>query len=136
MATDFRSVVKIMVYSTLLAGVSGAGVLDHVPFEPEGQPDNLFPYLTVGDSDVVPFDNDSHVGAYVDTTVHVWSRYKGRKEVDGLLDQTYALLHRATLTRAGYNVVDSLFVSSGVVPDPDGVTHHGFITFRITIQEA
>lgn len=135
MATNFRSIGKTAVLSALVGNVSGVTIYDHVPFEPEGSPDANFPYGTVGDAETHPFDNDTDLGTYVDTTVHVWSRYKGRKEVDAAMDVIYGLLHRATLTAAGYKIVDCLFQFSDVFVESDGETRHGVIRFRLTIQE-
>ena len=136
MATNFRSVARRLIYSALNGNVSGVTIYDHVPFEPEGAPATNFPFGTVGDADASPFDNDSSVGAYVNATIHVWSRYKGRKQVDEALDAIYGLLHRASLSSAGYKVLDCLFVSSAVIVEQDGQTRHGLIEFRLTIQEA
>jgi len=135
MATNFRSVARRRIYSVLNTGASST-VYDHVPFEPEGAPDDAFPYITIGEAEATPFDNDSTRGAYVDATVHAWSRYKGRKEVDEALDEIYGLLHRASLSAAGYNFVDCLFEFSDVFVEQDGQTRHGVIRFRLTIQEA
>ena len=95
MATNFRSAARTLVYDTLNGNVPGiTAVYDHVPFEPEGSPDNAFPYIEIGDAEAIPFDNDTDLGADVTTSVHVWSRYKGRKEVDEAMDAIYGLLHR------------------------------------------
>ena len=137
MATDFHSTAKTLVFGALDGNITGAQVYDHVPFEPEGMPDGNFPYASIGeDSELTPFDTDDTRGAYVDVTVHLWSRYKGRKEVNGLLDQIYNLLHRATLSAAGYNILDCLFSFSDVSTEEDGITRHGVIRFRLTVQEA
>lgn len=136
MATNFRAVSRTMIYNALLGNVSGVSIYDHVPFEPEGAPDDNFPYGTVGDAEATPWDTDDTLGAEVETTVHMWSRYKGRKEVDEALDAIYGLLHRAALTVAGHRVVDCLFTFSDVFVEEDGITRHGIIRFRLTIQEA
>jgi hypothetical protein len=136
MATNFRSIARTLTYGALNGNVAGVNIYDHVPFEPEGAPANRFPYGVIGDAEASPFDNDSTLGAYVATTVHVWSRYKGRKQVDEALDVIYGLLHRATLTATGYNVVDCLFEFSDVFVESDGQTRHGVIRFQITLQEA
>ena len=128
MATAFRSSVHTQVYTTLDGAVSGFDVFDYVP--------DKFPYIVVGDTETTPFDNDSTLGAYVDMSIYVYSRYKGRKEVAGALDSIYALLHRASLTAAGYKIVDCLFEFSDVLKLQDGKTRQGVIRFRITIQEA
>lgn len=135
MATDFRSIARTLLYDTLSGNVSGVTIYDHVPFEPEGSPDDQFPYGTIGDAEVSPFDTDDTLGGYVDASIHVWSRYKGRKEVDEALDAIYGLLHRASLTSAGYKIVDCLFEFSDVFTEEDGQTRHGVIRFRLTIQE-
>lgn len=135
MAKNFRSIARTLVYGKLNGNVTGAAVYDHVPFEPEGAPSDSFPYVEIGEAEASPFDNDSTLGAYVDATVHVWSRYKGRKQVDELLDKVYGLLHRATLTATGYKIVDCLFDFSDVLIESDGITRHGVIRFRLTIQE-
>jgi len=134
MATQFRSAARKVIYDTLSAGLS-EDVFDHVPFEPEGSPDNAFPYVVIGEAEAVPWDNDTTIGAEVLATVHVWSRYKGRKEVDGVLDTIYGLLHRASLSETGYKFVDALFEFSDVMTLEDGQTRHGVIRFRLTIQE-
>jgi hypothetical protein len=135
MATNFRSIARTLIYTELNSNAT-PDTYDHVPFEPEGAPDDAFPYIVIGDQEATPFDNDSTRGAYVDSTVHVWSRYKGRKEVDEALDEIYGLLHRASLSAAGYNIVDCLFEFSDVFVEQDGQTRHGVIRFRLTIQEA
>lgn len=136
MAKNFRGVAQRVIYSALNGNVSGFNVYSHVPFEPEGAPDDKFPYVLIGDADVEPWDTDSTLGAYVNAEIHVFSRYKGRKEVNAGMDAVYVLLHRATLSSAGYRFVDSLFMSSFADRLEDGITSHGIITFRLTIQEA
>lgn len=136
MATNFRSIARTLIYNALDGNVAGVTIYDHVPFEPEGSPDANFPYASIGDAEAEPWDNDSTLGAYVNTTVHVWSRYKGRKEVDEALDAIYGLLHRASLSAAGYKIVDCLFQFSDVFVEEDGQTRHGVVRFRLTIQEA
>ena len=136
MATDFRSAARTLLYAALNGNITGVSVFDHVPFEPEGAPDANFPFITVGDAEAVPFDNDTTLGAYVTASLHVWSRYKGRKEVDEALDAVYGLLHRASLSKAGYKIVDCLFDFSDVTVESDGQTRYGVIRFRLTIQEA
>lgn len=135
MAKAFRSAARVAIFGALSGALPGVQVFDHVPFEPEGAPTANFPFATIGEADATPFDNDTKLGAYVETTVHVWSRYKGRKEVDEILDQIYALLHRANLSATGYRFVDCLFEFSDVMTEADGQTRHGVIRFRITMQE-
>ena len=155
MATDFRSAAHIALYDAIAAAIAGGSftvppagggavtleLFDHIPFQPEGRRDGgtfaeNMPCIQVGDNEVTPWDTDDTRGAYVTATLHVWSRYKGRKQVDAILDTLYGLLHRATLARAGYKISDCLFEFSDVFTEPDGQVRHGVIRFRLTIQEA
>jgi hypothetical protein len=135
MAANFSSAVFKAVHAKLNGAIAGLTVYDHVPFEPEGAPDANFPFAVVGDMDVAPWDTDDTRGATVSATVHVWSRYKGRKEARDTLDSIYALLHRAALVAVGYKFVDVLFTFSTITVEGDGKTRHGIIRFQLTVQE-
>ncbi len=134
MAIDFQAKVQAALYGALNGNVS-ASVFDHVPFEPEGAENANFPTVIVGETEMTPFDNDSHRGVYADASIHVWSRYMGRKEVRDLLDAIYGILHRANLSGTGVRFVDCLFVGSDVFTMEDGKTREGIARFRLTVQE-
>lgn len=136
MATNFRQITHLAVFNALDGNVAGTTVYDHVPFEPEGAPSENFPFAVVGDTEAQAWDNDTTLGAELDVSIHVWSRYLGRKEANEKMDIIYGLLHRAVLTSAGYKFVDSLFLFSDVFVMDDGKTRHGIMRFRLTIQEA
>lgn len=110
------------------AGVTalvGGRVYDSVP------QDASFPYLTVGDSTVIPFDTKDEPGQEHRVVMHAWSRYAGRKEAKQILAAVYDRLNRATLTVSGYGVVLILFEFEETFLDEDGRTYHGVIRFRI-----
>ena len=134
MATAFRQVVHARLYTALDTALA-VNVFDHVPQLPEGMPDDSFPYVVVSDADTTPWDTDDKRGAFVDATLRVYSRYKGRKQVNEILDSMYAALHRATFFDAGYVYVDVLVTSSNVTELEDGQTRLGVLIVRVTIQE-
>ena len=129
----FEADIQAKIFSILDAGLSYP-VYDDAPALPEGMPSDKFPYVVIGDDTAAPFDNDSHVGVNATLTIHVWSRYRGRKEVKDIQGEIYDLLNRATMTIATYTVVDALFEFSQSFVEPDGATRHGVQRFRITIQ--
>ena len=51
------------------------------------------------------------------------------------MGEVFDLLHRATLSKTGYNVVDCLCEFQESMTDPDGQTRHGILRFRLTLQE-
>ena len=132
--TDFASAIQTDIYEVLNAGLSYP-VYDDVPFLPEGAPTENFPYVVIGDDTLVPFDNDTQIGVEATLTIHVWSKYRGRKEAKDIQGEIYTLLNRASLTIAGYDVVDILFEFSETFVENDGNTRHGVQRFRITVQE-
>lgn len=123
-----------IVFSTLDGNV-GAGVYNHVPYLPEGMPSDSFPYVHIGRDSSVPWDNDSFTGLNVTTELHIWSRADGDKECKTIMKAVYDLLHRATLVKANYDVVDCLCMYQEVLDDPDGETIHGVMRFRLTLQD-
>lgn len=136
MATAFMTAAQQIVFDALNGNLTGCTVFDTPPFLPEAAPDTTFPYCVIGDDTGQPWDTDDTRGAEVTVTLHFWSRAKGMKQVKALMDQAYGLLHRATITKAGYNAVDCLHEFSDAMPDPDGQTKHGVQRYRLTLQEA
>lgn len=123
-----------IIFDTLDGNIN-AGVHDKVEYLPEGMPAGAFPYVVIGRDSAFPFDNDSFTGLYVNVELHIWSRAEGSKECKTVMDEIYTLLHRASLTKANYTVIDSLCTFQDVLDDPDGKTTHGIMRFRLTLQD-
>lgn len=136
MATAFTMTAQQLVFDALSGNLTGCAVFDTVPFLPEGAPDTSFPYCVIGDDTLAPWDTDDTRGSSVTVTLHFWTRETAKAQVKGLMDQAYGILHRATLTRTGYHVVDCLWEFGESMSDPDGATKHGVQRYRLTIQEA
>lgn len=136
MATAFNTTAQELVFAKLNGVLTGCQVFDTAPFLPEGAPATTFPYCVIGNDTSTAWDRDDTRGAEITITLHFWSRANGFKQVKALMDQAYGLLHRAVLTKAGYNVVDCLFDFGDAINDPDGQTKHGVQRYRITIEEA
>lgn len=132
---SFENIAQQIIFDRL-TGQLGAGVtlFDTAPFLPEGAPSTTFPYVVIGNDTAVAWDNDTNVGAEFTITLHFWSRSEGFKQVKTIMQAAYDRLHRASLTKSGYNVVDCLWEFSEAMDDPDGVTKHGVQRYRLTIQ--
>lgn len=117
------------IYARLSAVVSVA-VYDHTP------QDVAFPYVVIGEDDtVIPFDTDDSVGAESTINIHVWSRYRGWKEVKEIQREVYQALHRYELSVTGAHVVTVEFDDARTFLDQDGLTRHGVTRFRIITEE-
>lgn len=128
--------VQKAVYARLLAdaGVSalvGARIYDELP------PDEpAYPYVHLGEMLTSRFDVKEAAGWEVELTIHVWSRYRGKKEAQNVLDAVEATLNRAALVVTGYAVVSCDVVQLLNLEDADGLTRHGVARLRVVLQSA
>lgn len=113
--------------------------LDGVPGMPpvyDDVPENVpFPYVVIGDDVSAAFDDDCGSGADSMVTIHVWSTYPGRAEAKQILDLIYRTLHRSNLVIAGNVTITIDADYQMTLLDPDGVTRHGVIRFRVLTRE-
>lgn len=120
---------QVAVFAALRTAVQPVAVYDAVPA------DAVFPYVVVGDDSSVewPVALDAD-GEDLDVTIHVWSRYDGRKEVKELMGKVRAALHdRPVSLGPGLSLVSFRCTSERSFTEPDGKTRHGVIRFRALI---
>ncbi len=110
----------------------GGRVYDRVP---EGRE---FPYITIGDEQVLDDGNVCEDGWEVFSDVHVWSRSSAGSKVEAK-DLAALVVERLVTTAPtvfGFIVVISALESSRTLRDPDGMTEHAVITVRHVLQPA
>lgn len=114
---------------TSLAGVAGGRVYDRPPASP------VFPYVTIGDEQVIDDGNACADGWEVFPDVHVWSRsVSGSKaELKGLVAQIVPLVTAIT-TVTGFAVIAAELRTVRSLRDPDGLTEHAVLNFRFLID--
>lgn len=118
---------KLTTDAALTAKVTG--VFDDVP---DGQ---AFPYVQLGDATEEPFRTFKRDGSNSTFTVHVFSRYRGFMEAYEVAALVNAALDGATLNLGGFDPVSCYYEGSSTLTDPDGITRHIPIRFRIIVQE-
>lgn len=111
-------------------------VYDAVPQAVDAGDNSAFPYVTIGDDLSSEFDTDTSIGFDTDCTIHVWSRYRGKREVKQIQKAIYDALHLHNLSVSGYHTVMVLFETADSFMDADGITRHGVMVFRIVTEEA
>ena len=103
----------------------------------DDHPENAkFPYVIMGEITARAWCDKFEDGMEVYSTIHVWSRYRGRKEVDEMSD---AILQALTLSsldlglnfRAALDSLDSF----NLIIDLDGITRHGILIMKYLIEE-
>lgn len=111
-------------------------IYDTVPQSDEAEDESKFPYVVIGEDTSVQFDTDDVDGQEHTVTLHVFDRREGRKRAKQVIGALYDALHNASLSVTGHDAVFCFFDFSGAVPDPDPLTQHEVIRFRIVTQEA
>lgn len=113
------------------AGVTGGRIYDQVPAAP------TFPYVTIGDEQVIDDGNSCGASWEVYPDIHVWSRpTAGSKgELKAAMEAVAgAILGIAAVS--GKTLVSVKPESSRAFRDPDGKTEHGVLTFRFILDPA
>ena len=122
------------IYAALTAApaIAGGRVFDRAP---EGA---AFPYITIGDEQVLDDGNACDDGWEVFSDIHVWSRpAAGSKlEVKDLVASIVAVLVNQTIIVTGFLVVISQVERVEYMRDPDGLTEHGVLTVRHVLHPA
>lgn len=135
--SEFLNPVQAAIFTRLSAAVSSAAIYDDVPDMRDGQPDDLYPYVVIGEDVSTAWDTDNSTGSTVLITLHVFSRYQGKKQAKTIMAEIYTALHRqaANLSATGYDFIDCLLDFSQVLDEDDGATRHGVCRYRVTIEK-
>lgn len=82
---SFETALQTAIYGILIAdtALSGLvkGVYDDVPQPDDTGDAGAFPYVTIGETVHTAWDTDTSRGDDASITIHIWSRYPGRKEI-------------------------------------------------------
>ena len=123
------------IYSALsgsVTGIDGASVsvYDDVP---EG---TAYPYVVIGE-ETSANDGTKDIDAVEYTlTLHVWSQYRGRREIKEIMQSVYDLLHDAAITVAGASLANIRQEFSTTLMENDGITRHGVMRFRAVVFDS
>jgi len=95
-----------------------------------------FPYVTMGEITARPWCDKFEDGMEIFSTIHIWSRYHGRKEAEEMSDAILQALTLSTLDlapnfRAALDSLDGF----DLIIDIDGITRHGIMRMKYLIEE-
>jgi hypothetical protein len=119
---------------TTLKATGGIGtddrVYDRVPDKPS------FPYVTVGDDLVIGDDVECGELSEVFCRIHVWSRAQngGFPEAKTIAGAIRARLRAIPPAPTGFTILETKFVQTQSLIDPDGLTRHVVLEFHFLIQ--
>lgn len=112
--------------ATLMTMVEG--VYDFVP------QDAAYPYITLGDAMAEDVSTLSQAAYQLRLQIHIYSRAKGRKEIYDIMQRVHGLLHNATPSVTGYDVVGLRFQRSDAALAAGGDGYHGRMVFSVLVE--
>lgn len=134
--------VQLNIQGALVAAIkalntaAGARVYDSVPRSSTGAITAAFPFVSLGEADEVPVDEDCWNRTETIHTINIWSRAPGFPECKTIGGAIRDALHENELSVSG-NVLDRMrVISVNYSRDPDGVTSRGRITLQTDTQPA
>jgi hypothetical protein len=92
-----------------------------------------FPYVVIGDDTEAPNDTMGTTGRDTTLTIHIWSKYVGKKQVKDIQNRIDILLDRWAPTVTGWNAVQMLQEFFESFLDADGLTRHGVSRYRVHV---
>jgi hypothetical protein len=119
---------KLTGNAAVTALLGGQRLYDDVPVRAE------FPYITFGQSTERDWSTGTDAGNEHLVTLHIWSRARGRKEADDVIEAARSALHDQSLTLIGHQLINLRHDFSDVRRDPDGETFHGITRYRAVTE--
>ena len=112
-----------------LTGLIGNdAIYDHVP------QDAAFPYVVIDETRLADWSTGTEPGSEHLLTLHVWSRYQGKRETYQIADAIRAALDEADLSLEDNRLINLRHQFSDLRRDPDGETYHGVLRFRAVTE--
>ena len=105
------------------------GVFDDVP---QG---TAYPYIVVGEETAIDVSSKDRDIFEHTLTVHVWSQYRGRRDIKVIMKQVHDILHDSSLTVSGGSMVNMRQEFQTTLLEGDGITRHGVIRFRAVVSD-
>ena len=127
---------QTILYSTLngdstLDGIVGNNkIFDNVP------QDTSYPYVAIGDITAINRGTKTLDGNEYVLDIDVWSTYRGKKEISEAMERIYELLHEATYSVSGANMVVSQVRNTVTIVENDGITRHGVLTLSVIVYDS
>jgi hypothetical protein len=110
--------------------VVGQRVYDEVPNNP------TFPYISIGDNQVLPDKADCIDGTEIYWQLDGWARDPTFPMTKQISKAVVACLDDQDITVTGYSAIVCEIQTINYLHDPDGITRHVAISFRFLIQAA
>jgi len=116
-----------------VAAVVGERVYD----DPPTASPVAFPYIDLGQFQVLDDWAGCIEGSEINFDVHVWSRSKGTPEAKAIVGAVRGALNDVDLDLSpAHRLIEITFQTHRIFTDADGATTHGVVTFRALTETA
>lgn len=115
--------------TALTALLGGARIFDHSPAS------IAFPYITFGRTSIYDWSTGTESGSEQLFTLHVWSKAKGKKETQDIMELAKTRLHDQALALDGHALVNCRLEFAEARYDEDLAVYHGLLRFRAVTEE-
>lgn len=95
-----------------------------------------FPYVVIDQMRINDWSTGTERGSEHSLMLHIWSRYRGKREVHEIADGLRDALHDAALTLDDNRLINLTHQYSDMKRDEDGETWHGVMRFRAVTEPA
>lgn len=114
--------------AALLAALGGARIHDVPPAAPE------FPYVTLGEAQLIDWSTATEAGHEHRLTLSVWSRQGGHGQAHAIAHLVQRVLHDAPLALAGHRLVNLRFAGAEIRREAGGRTYRALVRFRAVTE--
>jgi len=111
------------------AGNAITGVFDDVP------ENTAYPYIRVGEETAIDSSaKDKDIFEHT-LTIHIWSQYRGNRDIKEIMKQVHDVLHDSSLSVSGASMVNMRQEFQTTLLEGDGITRHGVMRFRAVVSD-
>ena len=105
------------------------GVFDDVPES------TAYPYIVIGEETAIDSSaKDKDIFEHT-LTIHIWSQYRGRRDIKEIMKQVHDTLHDSSLSVTGASMVNMRQEFQTTLLEGDGITRHGVMRFRAVVSD-
>tara|TARA_R100001591_G_scaffold116153_1_gene132663 strand:- start:546 stop:953 length:408 start_codon:yes stop_codon:yes gene_type:complete len=113
--------------STLDGIIGNNKIFDNVP------QDTAYPYAVINNFNVSNQGTKTLDGNEYSIDIDVWSTYRGKKEISDAMERIYELLHEASFSVSGANMVVSQVRNVITLVENDGITRHDVLSLSVIV---
>ena len=105
------------------------GVFDDVP------ENTTYPYIRIGEETATDSSaKDKDIFEHT-LTIHIWSQYRGNRDIKEIMKQVHDTLHDSSLSVTGASMVNMRQEFQTTLLEGDGITRHGVMRFRAVVSD-